>query len=75
MKGSCIRLEKAQVKAWLHEFKTPYLNMVRNWFKILAGLPLITRFRGLSHRFWPQIHLFCRQEASSLRSVAPEIWW
>ena len=52
MKGSCIRLEKAQVKAWLHEFKTPYLNMVRNWFKILAGLPLITRLRGLSDRFW-----------------------
>ena len=39
MKGSYIRLEKAQVKAWLHEFKTPYLNMVRIWFKILVGLP------------------------------------
>jgi hypothetical protein len=52
MKGSCIRLEKAQVKAWLHEFKTPYLNMVRNWFKILAGLPLITSLRGLNDRFW-----------------------
>jgi hypothetical protein len=51
MKGSCIRLEKAQVKAWLHEFKTPYLNMVRNWFKILAGLPMIARLRGLSDRY------------------------